>query len=228
MYETGFGPENLLGICIGIGLAASCGFRVFVPLLVTSVAAYSGDVQLAQGFEWLATPEAITAFTIATVLEITAYYVPWVDNLLDTVGAPLAGIAGTIMASSMITDVSPFLQWSLGIIAGGGTAAVTHMGFAAVRGASSALTGGLGNPVVSTIENIGAVVMSVLAIVLPLLVVAGIIVAAFFIVPQIPKLLNWAKRKLSRSDEEAEAPPILSERPVPSGPVTSTPPQVAR
>ncbi len=226
MHETGFGPENLLGICIGIGLAASCGFRVFVPLLITSIAAYSGDVQLAHGFEWLATPEAITAFTIATVLEIAAYYVPWVDNLLDTIGAPLAGIAGTIMASSMITDVSPFLQWSLGIIAGGGTAAVTHVGFAAVRGASSALTGGLGNPVISTVENVGAVVMSILAILVPLLVVIGIVVAAFLIVPRIPQVLSWAKRKLSPEEEAEELPPALPSRTVPSG--HSSPPQVAR
>lgn len=226
MHETGFGPENLLGICIGIGLAASCGFRVFVPLLVTSIAAYSGDVQLAHGFEWLASPEAITAFTIATVLEITGYYVPWVDNLLDTVGAPLAGIAGTILASSMITDVSPFLQWSLGLIAGGGTAAVTHVGFATVRGASSALTGGLGNPVVSTVENVGAVVMSILAIIVPLLVIASIVVAAFLIVPRIPKVLSWAKNKLSPQDEEEELPPVLPTRSGPTGPVT--PPQVAR
>jgi len=196
-----------LGICIGIGLAASCGFRVFVPLLITSIAAYSGDLQLAAGFEWIGTPQAVTAFAVATGLEILGYYIPWVDNLLDAVGTPLAGIAGTVVASSMITDVSPFLQWSLGIIAGGGVATATHVAMAAVRGASSAFTGGLGNPVVSTVENFGALVLSLLAIVVPLLALVVLAVTAILVGP---RLFRWAKAKLATPQEDL--PPPLPRR----------------
>ncbi|MEM1058270.1 MAG: DUF4126 domain-containing protein [Verrucomicrobiota bacterium] len=217
--------ENLLGICVGIGLAASCGFRVFVPLLITSIAAYSGHVQLAAGFEWLATPEAVTAFTVATLLEVGGYYVPWIDNALDSLGAPAAGIAGTILVSAMITDTSPFLQWALGIIAGGGVATATHVGFAAARGASSALTGGLANPVVATVENVGAVVMSVLSILVPVLVVVALIVSAVLLVPRLPQLWRWLRPKLTPVSPVVpdDVPPTLPRR----NP-KDTPPAVAR
>jgi len=114
--------EWVLGAVVGIGLAAACGFRVFVPPLVLSVAALSGHLHLAHGFEWMGTWPALTAFAVATVLEIVAYYFPWVDNLLDTAATPIAVVAGIVMMASCVSDVSPFLRWTLAVIAGGGAA----------------------------------------------------------------------------------------------------------
>src|SRR2546425_4190452 len=115
--------ETLLSVCVGIGLSAACGFRVFVPLVVMSIAALTGHLTLARGFEWVGSYPALVAFSVATCVEIAGYYVPWVDNLLDTIATPAAIIAGTLMTASLVTDLSPFLKWTLAIIAGGGGAA---------------------------------------------------------------------------------------------------------
>ena len=118
--------EILLSICLGIGLGAACGFRVFVPLLAMSIASLSGHLTLSQGFQWIGTYSAFIAFGTATILEITAYYIPWIDNLLDSIAAPASMIAGTIVAASSIVQISPLMKWTLAIIAGGGTAAIFH------------------------------------------------------------------------------------------------------
>src|SRR5438876_5727222 len=135
--------ETLLSICVGIGLSAACGFRVFVPLLVMSIAALSGHLTLAHGFEWIGSYPALVAFSVATCLEIAGYYVPWVDHLLDSVSTPAAVVAGTVITASMVTDVSPFLKWSLAAIAGGGAAGLIQGTTVLARGASTVGTGGL-------------------------------------------------------------------------------------
>jgi len=145
--------ETLLSICVGIGLSAACGFRVFVPLLVMSIAALSGHLTLAHGFEWIGSYPALVAFAVATCLEIAGYYIPWVDHLLDTVATPAAIIAGTLVSASLVADVSPLLRWALAIIAGGGAAGMVQATTVLTRGASSAGTAGLGNPLVATAEN---------------------------------------------------------------------------
>ena len=101
--------ETLLSVCVGIGLSAACGFRVFVPLVVMSIAALTGHLTLAHGFEWVGSYPALVAFAVATCVEIAGYYVPWIDNLLDTIATPAAIIAGTLMTASLVTDLSPFL-----------------------------------------------------------------------------------------------------------------------
>src|SRR5947207_9549521 len=95
--------ETLLSVCLGIGLAAACGFRIFVPLLVTSLAAQTGHLTLAGGFQWIGTRPALVAFAVATVLEILAYYVPWIDNLLDVIAGPAAVTAGIVVTASVVT-----------------------------------------------------------------------------------------------------------------------------
>src|SRR2546430_1436977 len=114
--------EILLTVCLGIGLSAACGFRVFVPMLIMSIASLSGHLSLAHGFEWIGSYPALVSFSVATCLEIAGYYVPWLDHLLDTMATPAAIVAGTIVTASMATEVSPLLKWSLAIIAGGGLA----------------------------------------------------------------------------------------------------------
>jgi hypothetical protein len=161
--------ETVLAIAVGIGLAAACGFRVFAPLLVMSLAALSGHLTLSPGFEWIGSHYAFLAFATATLLEITAYYTPLLDNLLDTIAVPAAVLAGIVVAASVLGDVSPFLRWTLAAIAGGGTAAVVQGGTVLLRGTTSATTVGSGNAVVATGELIGSVTTSVLAIAAPAL-----------------------------------------------------------
>jgi hypothetical protein len=163
--------ETFLSICLGLGLSAACGFRVFVPLLVISIAAISGHLHLSPGFEWLASYPALVALSVATVLEIAGYYVPWVDHLLDTIATPAALIAGTIVSASVLTDMSPLLQWTLAAIIGGGAAGVVQATTVVTRGASTATTGGLGNPIVATLELAGATALSIFAMVAPVLAV---------------------------------------------------------
>ncbi len=114
--------ETLLSLCVGVGLSAACGFRVFVPLLIMSAAAQSGHLELTAGFAWIGTAPALTAFAVATFCEVLSYYIPVVDNLLDVIATPAAVVAGTIVAASVVTGMSPFWTWSAAIIAGGGVA----------------------------------------------------------------------------------------------------------
>jgi hypothetical protein len=170
--------ETLLSLSVGIGLSAACGFRVFVPLLVMSIAALSGHLTLAHGFEWIGSYPALVAFSVATCLEIAGYYVPWVDHFLDSVATPAAVVAGTLVSASMVTDLSPFLKWTLAVIAGGGAAGLVQGTTVVARGASTVTTGGLGNPLVATLELLGAILTSALAILVPLLalvLIAGLV-----------------------------------------------------
>jgi hypothetical protein len=173
--------ETILSLCIGIGLSAACGFRVFVPLLITSLAAHSGQLSLSPGFQWIGSTPALIAFSAATFLEIAGYYIPWVDHLLDTMATPAAIVAGSIVTASFITDVSPFLRWTLAVIAGGGAASVVQASTVLARGASTLTTGGLSNPLFATAELAGSVVTSLLALVAPVFTILLICVVVFFL-----------------------------------------------
>ncbi|GJM17111.1 MAG: hypothetical protein DHS20C13_24380 [Thermodesulfobacteriota bacterium] len=184
--------ETMLSIFVGVGLAAACGFRIFVPLLVMSIASLTGQIALSPEFEWIATYPALAAFSIATLFEVAAYYIPWVDNLLDTIAVPAATVAGTIVMASAVSEMTPFLKWGLAVIVGGGVAG-TVQGFTSIaRLASTATTGGLGNPAVSTVEAGGSVVMSILAITLPVVAVIAVVVILFF---AFRKIYGWLSRR---------------------------------
>ena len=181
--------ETILGLCIGIGLSAACGFRVFVPLLVMSIATITGWFEPVQGFEWLAMPAVCVALGFATVCEIGAYYVPWVDNLLDTIATPAAMIAGTLATMAVSSgEMSQFTSWASAIIVGGGTAGVVQASTVAVRGVSTATTGGIGNPVIATSEWIGAILLSILSLITPVLVVILVFLILVLVV-------RWVRRK---------------------------------
>ncbi len=166
--------DTLLSICLGVGLSAACGFRIFIPLLIMSIASLTGFINLSPSFEWIGTYPALGAFGTASVLEISAYYIPWLDNLLDTIATPTAFIAGTVVMASSVTDISPFIKWTLALIVGGGVAGSVQSLTSLTRMTSSVTTGGLGNPVVSTLEAGGSTALSILSITLPIL--AGILV----------------------------------------------------
>lgn len=173
--------DALLAICLGIGLSAACGFRVFVPLLVMSIASLSGHLTLASGFQWIGTYPALLTFSVATILEVGGYYIPWVDHLLDTMATPAAIVAGTVITAAMVSNTSPMLKWTLAVIAGGGAAGLVQGTTVLARGASTATTGGLGNPFLATIELGGALFTSILAVLAPLLAVGMIGVVLFFL-----------------------------------------------
>ena len=167
-----------LSVALGIGLAAATGFRLFLPLLVLSVAAWAGHVNLSESFAWLATPAAVLMLGTAAIVEIAAFYIPGVDNLLDTLATPGAVVAGTIASAAVMTDVPPMVKWTAAVIAGGGVAGVTQGLTAMLRAKSTVFTGGLGNSAVATAELGGATLISILALAAP--VAALVVVVLFF------------------------------------------------
>jgi hypothetical protein len=181
--------ETLLGIAIGVGLSAACGFRVFIPLLIMNLAATSGQFHLSPEFAWIGTPYATLAFTTATIVEIIGYYITWFDHILDIVATPAAIIAGTVTTASMVTDLSPFLKWTLALIAGGGIAGLVQGTTVALRTQSSLSTGGVGNPVVSTLELLGSIITALLAILIPVLCIALIGLLCFFVFRKVGRLI---------------------------------------
>jgi hypothetical protein len=162
--------NTALGVAIGIGLAAAAGFRVFVPFLVVSIAALSGHLHLSPSFAWAGTWPALVAFATATVIEVAAYYVPWLDHLLDVVATPLAVVAGVVVSAAVIVDLPPLFKWGLALIAGGGVAGVVQGATVLARLKSSLATGGLANPLVATAELFSSLSAAILSLVLPVLV----------------------------------------------------------
>jgi len=179
--------EMALSLMLGLGLAAAVGFRIFVPFLIVSLAAYTGHLQLANGFAWIGTLPAVIMFGAATVLEIGAYAIPWLDHLLDVIAGPLAVICGAVLMSSAVFELDPLIKWPVAIIAGGGTAGLIRGANAGVRLTSSVTTAGIGNPIVATVETISSIVMSALALVLP---VVAMLLALFLVVILMKKLVR--------------------------------------
>lgn len=167
--------ELALSFVLGIGLAAATGFRVFLPMLIVSVAAYTGHLALGESFGWLATPAALTMLGAAALAEIVAYYVPGVDNVLDTLATPGAFVAGTVLSAAVMTDLPPMVKWTAAVIAGGGIAGITQGATAMLRAKSTIFTGGIGNPVIATGELGGAVLVTMLALAAPLAALAAIV-----------------------------------------------------
>lgn len=191
------GTEVALSIALGVGLAAAVGFRVFLPMLVLSVAAFSGHAHLSAGFAWLGTAPALLTLGLAATLEVLAYYIPGLDHLLDALATPAALIAGTVVAAAVMTELPPLLKWTTAVIAGGGAAGLTQGITSLLRLKSTALTAGLGNPVVATGELAGALGVSLLALAAPLLAVALVALFCFLAIRALRRLLRSAARTRS-------------------------------
>jgi len=163
--------EAIMSVMIGVALSATCGFRVFVPLLAVNIGTRAKDtdgqplIDLAGGFDWLSSDIALIVFLVATLFEIGGYYIPWIDNLLDTIASPASIVAGTVITASFVTGLDPWLQWLLGVIAGGGAAGAVQATTVVTRAGSTVTTGGLGNPIVASVETSGAFLGSALSIV---------------------------------------------------------------
>jgi len=185
-------PDFALSIVLGIALAAATGFRVFLPMLIVSGAAYTGHLSLDNGFAWLGTPYALIMLSVATLAEILAYYIPIVDNLLDSLATPAAFVAGTVVSAAVMTDVPPMVKWTAAVIAGGGIAGITQGVTAMIRGHSTVLTGGLGNPVIATAELGGALLLSFLALAAPAAAIALVILFLWLAVRLLRHLVRGA------------------------------------
>lgn len=168
--------ELLIAISAGIGLAAACGFRVFLPLLAASLAVHAGFLTPSAGLAWIGNPPVLIILSVATVLEIAAYYVLWIDNALDTIATPAAIVAGAIVAATAFGDINPAAKWIAAIVAGGGIAGAVQGGTVLTRALSTATTGGLGNFIVATVEAAGAVVLVLMAILIPLAALVVVVV----------------------------------------------------
>ena len=170
--------DTAMAALIGLALSATCGFRVFVPLLAVCIATRAekteGEtyVQLAENFSWLASDPAFVVFLVAAIFEIAGYYLPIIDNFLDTLATPAAVVAGTLITAAFLVDMEPWLQWVLGVVAGGGAAGAVQATTVVARAASTVTTGGLGNPVVATVETGYSFLGSLLAVVIAPLALA--------------------------------------------------------
>lgn len=176
----------VLSVAAGLGIAAACGFRVFVPLLVLAIASKAGLVGLGTNFAFLASWPAIIALGVACIAEVGAYNVPWLDHALDMLATPAAVIAGGVAMLTQVgaisTPMDPWMQWLLGALAGGAAAGVVQGGTVLVRALSTITTGGFGNPVVATIETGLALLLTLLAILMPLLAIVAFAVAIVLLV----------------------------------------------
>jgi hypothetical protein len=188
-------PQVLLGAALGLGLAAAVGFRVFVPFLLVAIAARSGQVHLAGGFDWLDTDIALVMFGLAALFETAAYFIPYFDHLLDTVAGPAAVVAGAVLMASTLIDMEPWLRWAVAIVAGGGTAGLLHGATSVLRLGSTATTGGVGNPAFATLETGAATALTILAMLLPLIAVALVV----FLIVRTGRMAlrgaRWLKRR---------------------------------
>ena len=182
--------DFVVSIALGVGLAAAVGFRVFLPLLITSIATYAGYIPVSDGFAWLASPAAVIMLGVAALAEILAYYIPGVDNLLDTIATPAALVAGTLVSAAVMADLPPLIKWTAAIIAGGGAAGITQGVTTMIRANSTVFTGGLGNPVIATGELGGAAIVSLLALAVPFVALGVVILFCWFAVRTIRRLLR--------------------------------------
>ncbi|MCR9065722.1 MAG: DUF4126 domain-containing protein [Cytophagales bacterium] len=180
-YIVSFLPALMLGVA----LSAASGFRIFVPLLVASLAGRFGVFTLADNMAWLSDTPATIVLAAAVVLELAAYYIPVVDNLLDTIAGPSAVLAGTLLTSSFLQIDDPAIQWGLGLVAGGGVAGTIQAGTSLLRLGSTKFTAGLGNNILASFENGMSVFISLISLLIPVFI-GGI--TLFFVI--------WIWRKL--------------------------------
>ncbi|GAB3715276.1 hypothetical protein GCM10027592_55710 [Spirosoma flavus] len=200
--------EWFVSACIGVGLAACCGFRVFVPLLIASIATKLGIIGTVSGYEWINGWPVLLGLSVATIFELGAYYIPWLDNLLDAIATPASIIAGTLLSTSFLHIDDDVLRWGLGLMLGGSSAGIIQAGTSLLRLGSTATTGGTANPVIATGENVASVGLSLFTIFLPLIAIVLIFVVLFFVLSRL-----IAKRKIWFSKPSKQAGGSISQIP---------------
>ena len=193
----------IVSIFLAIGLSAACGFRIFVPPLSYGLLYKAGLVQLGEGWTWIGNDFVLAILALATVVEICAYFIPWIDNLLDTLATPTSILAGTILSASSLSDFPPELQWILSLITGVSIAGGFQLVTLTIRGSSSVFTGGLMNPLFTIFEDLMSLVITLTMIISPILGILLIIFIAFFIRKLFLKLRK--RRNLKKSSENMQS-----------------------
>jgi hypothetical protein len=196
--------DTFISLMLGISLSAACGFRVFVPLLVMSAAAVIGHVDLPTEFDWIETNHALILFAAASVLEVGGYYIPWLDHALDVLSTPAAILAGTLVTAATAPDMNPLVQWTTALLAGGGAAGLTKGMSNIMRVISTAISGGLTNPVIATIELVAAIVLALLAVTVPLVAIVIVIGLWVFAIQRIRRF--FARNRSESKPMEGMAP----------------------
>ena len=185
--------QVILSLSLGLGLAAACGFRIFIPPLMMGIASRFNLYELEGSFSWVGENWAIGVFAIATLVEVGGYYIPWIDNLLDTIATPAAIIGGIFVTSASLEgDMDSGMQWMLAIIAGGSTAGVIQIGTVATRAASTGTTGGLANPIISTLEALASIVCILLSLFLVIIIPFVLVFLIWVAIKYIMKRNNQA------------------------------------
>jgi hypothetical protein len=182
-----------LSVVLGIGLAAATGFRVFLPMLIVSGASYTGYLPLGDNFAWLGTAPSLVMLTVAAIVEILAYYIPGLDNLLDALATPAAFVAGTVLSAAVMTEIPPMAKWTAAVIAGGGIAGVTQGVTATLRANSTVWTGGLGNFIIATAELGGALLVAFLALAAPVAAIALVVLFLWLAIRLLRRLLRGVR-----------------------------------
>lgn len=191
--------QIVIQVLLGVALSAVCGYRIFVPFLAMGIAGMAGYIQFADGFAWISSWPALLVFGVATIVEIAAYFIPHLDNILNAIALPAGAVAGAVVAASVISDMDPMLKWTLAIIAGGGAATVTGLLSNGAHQLSTAVSAGFANPIVSAAESAGTVAASVISIAMP------IVGATLFILVVVVSVVFIRRiRKKRRADSTAK------------------------
>ena len=186
-------------LAMGFALAATVGLRTFLPLLAGGLLARFGYVDLGHSFEWMQTTPALIVFGSAALFEVLADKVPGLDHALHVVESFVKPVAGTLVAASLFTNLDPMTAVVIGLVGGGTIAGAVHVAKGTTRAASTVLTGGLGNPVLSIFDDVlavGGIVMAVLAPIIAALIVLVVVIGAV--------------RLISKRRRAAASPPVSS------------------
>ena len=189
--------EIIISLCVGIALSACSGFRVFVPMLISNLATRFEVFDVSQGFEWLSSPAATYILGASSLAVIISYYIPVVDNLLDSIAMAASFVAGTILTTSFLKIDSPELKWTLGIVAGGGMAGTIQAGTGLLRLASTKFTGGFGNSILATIENFISIIFSALTLWIPVFIAILCVLLFVFLLRKIMRRFQNKKSKIT-------------------------------
>jgi hypothetical protein len=187
--------ETLVSVAMGLGLSAACGMRVFLPLLALSIAVHFGRVQVVSDFAWLGTNTALLMLATAALAEILAYFIPWLDHLLDMAAFPCAITAGVFTSTATIHGLPPHLTWGLALVGGGGAAGLIRATASLGRVKSTLFTGGLANFIIAFIELAGAVFLCLAALFLPLFALSSLVGIAILCVIFLKKVTGSVFRR---------------------------------
>lgn len=172
-------------LLLGIGLSAGSGFRIFIPLLISNLAAKFGVITPSADFAWMSSNTATMVLGVACVAEVGSYYIKFIDNMLDSIAAPVAVAAGTLLTTQFIAIDEPVLKWGLGLLAGGGVAGTIHAGTGLLRLGSTKLTAGFGNGILATIENFLSFIVALISLWLPIIMGVLALISVYFLIKRL-------------------------------------------